>query len=61
MPARPIPARRRTTAAVILIAALAATGCAALANDQTAGTTKAVLEILDEMAGPAMRNLDEER
>ncbi len=30
-------------------------------DDQTAGTTKAVLEMLDEMAGPAMRNLDVER
>ena len=30
-------------------------------DDQTAGTTKAVLDMLDEMAGPAMRNLEEER
>jgi peptidyl-dipeptidase Dcp len=30
-------------------------------DDETAGSTKAVLGILDEMAGPAMRNLDRER
>ena len=30
-------------------------------DDQTAGTTEAVLGILDEMAGPAMRNLESER
>jgi peptidyl-dipeptidase Dcp len=30
-------------------------------DDQTAGGTKAVLGILDEMAAPAMRNLDRER
>ena len=30
-------------------------------DDQTAGTTKAVLGMLDEMAEPAMRNLEDER
>ena len=30
-------------------------------DDQTAGTSKAVLGFLDEMAGPAMRNLEGER
>jgi peptidyl-dipeptidase Dcp len=30
-------------------------------DDQTAGTTKAVLDMLDEMAAPAMANLEEER
>jgi peptidyl-dipeptidase Dcp len=30
-------------------------------DDQTAGTTNAVLSMLDEMAEPAMRNLDSER
>ena len=30
-------------------------------DDQTAGTSKAVLAFLDEMAGPAMRNLEGER
>ena len=29
--------------------------------DQTAGTSKAVLDMLDEMAGPAMANLEKER
>ncbi len=32
-----------------------------VAADQTAGSTKAILEMLDEMAEPAMRNLESER